>query len=163
MAAPYERGRDRPPYRRPTPLRRPPAIRQRDLEALVVAKVPLEASGADRTFLCVDAAETISMARLGPALEGATLKATFAARWSEPQTPGSCLHLIELDGFVAGEDARIDQALQKAAVRINRRIVLGAYAVPFAPEALAGPGRRTRDAGRERAHRPPGADGHPAL
>ena len=80
------------------PFAGPPGIRERDYEALVIAKIALEPSGNDRTFLGLDAEEPIAMARLGPALKGADLKATFTARWQGPQTPDSCLQLIELEG-----------------------------------------------------------------
>lgn len=127
------------------PFAGPANLRDRDLEALVISPARPEPSDEDRSQLIIDTVEPVSMARLGPAFEAAELKLTFASRWQNPQVNGSVLHLVEVDGFVPADDARMVRVLDKLAVEINRVIMAGAYAVPLRAQDLtppAGQGQR---------------------
>lgn len=117
------------------PFAGPANLKERDREALVISHLTPDSTDDDRTALAIDAAEPISIARLTPVLEAATLKPTFCGRWQSPQAR-SVLHLVEVGGFVAADDPRVDVALRALGVGINRTIAVGAYAVPLGAEAL---------------------------
>jgi chorismate mutase len=108
----------------------------KDRDALVVSRLQPDSTADDRTYLAIDTADPIPIARLTPALEAAKLKPTFNARWQNPQDAHAVLHLIEVEGYVAADDPRMVTALETLNIRINRTIMVGAYAVPLGAEAL---------------------------
>jgi chorismate mutase len=107
------------------PFCRMPNARGRALQALVVARVQPEPSGADRSLIVLESGEEISRAGLNTALGKADLpKFTGVYR----HEGGANLALIELDGFVAPDDARL-ATLAAAAGKDARATAIGAYAV----------------------------------
>ncbi len=109
---------------RPEGSARPPA--------LVLAAVPPDPSGEDRTLLGLVLPLQASRARLGEALAGAGLPARSLLLRHDPGQPAQVL--AELDGFVAPADPRL--AVLAARLPQARTVLLGAYAVPLAPPAL---------------------------
>ena len=94
--------------------------------ALVVAPVPPDPSGQDRTLVLFEAETRASRASVSQALTDAGLVAPslLLARAEE-----ATLALAEIDGFLSAEDPRL------AALPWARRTILGAYAAPIAGDA----------------------------
>lgn len=94
--------------------------------ALVVAPVPPDPSGDDRSLLLVEAEDGAARGRIAQAIADAGLQATsiLVAR-----SGGATLALAEIEGFLRADDARL------AALPWARRTILGAYAVPVPGDA----------------------------
>jgi chorismate mutase/prephenate dehydratase len=90
------------------------------VNAVVVAADAPDASGADRSFLCMELAQETSRTRLSSALAAAGLKP------DDIVMRGNQL-LVEVDGYVPSDDPRLAQLAD-----IGRPVVLGAYAIPVA-------------------------------
>jgi chorismate mutase / prephenate dehydratase len=95
-------------------------------EALVVAPVPPDPSGEDRSLLLVEAEADAPRGRIAQALAEAGLKAgaVLVLRAGD-----ATLALAEVEGFLRADDARL------AALPWARRTILGAYAAPVAGDA----------------------------
>jgi len=96
------------------------------IQALVVAAAAPDASGHDRSLLGFEVSVQTSRARLSAALAEAGLTAVdiLLRRDARAQDAHG---LVELDGFVADDDARV-AALAEI---VQRPVVLGGYAVPL--------------------------------
>lgn len=94
--------------------------------ALVVAPVPPDPSGLDRTLLLIEAEARASRTRVTDALTetGFEVASLLLARAGE-----ATLALAEVEGFLGAEDTRL------AALPWARRTILGAYAAPVAGDA----------------------------
>ena len=94
--------------------------------ALVVAPVPPDPSGDDRTLLLIEAEADAPRGRIAQSLADAGLPAPslLVAR-----AGGATLALAEIEGFLRADDARL------AALPWARRTILGAYAAPVAGDA----------------------------
>ena len=90
------------------------------INAVVVAADAPDASGADRSFLCMELERETSRTRLSSALAAAGLKP------DDIVMRGNHL-LVEVDGYVPSDDPRLAQLAE-----IGRPVVLGAYAIPVA-------------------------------
>ena len=113
------------------PFGGPANLPDRDRGAFVISCLTPDETGEDRSQLCIDAAEPISLARLGPALNNENLELTFSARWQNPQVSGACLHFVEVAGYVTASDPRFINTLG------NLGQTVGAYAVPLSEKILA--------------------------
>lgn len=91
--------------------------------ALVVAPVPPDASGEDRSLLLIEAEADAPRGRIAQALAEAGLpgSALLVLRAGD-----ATLALAEVEGFLAADDPRL------AALPWTRRTILGAYAAPVA-------------------------------
>ena len=97
------------------------ALRQvADVRLVIVAADAPDASGADRSFLCMELERETSRTRLSSALAAAGLKP------DDIVMRGNHL-LVEVDGYVPSDDPRLAQLAE-----IGRPVVLGAYAIPVA-------------------------------
>lgn len=94
--------------------------------ALVVAPVPPDPSGQDRTLLLIEAEARASRTRVTDALAeaGLVVASLMLVRAGE-----ATLALAEVEGFLGTDDARL------AALPWARRTILGAYAAPVAGDA----------------------------
>jgi len=107
------------------------------IEALVIARMPPEATDDDRSVIAVETERNISRSAFTEALSAAGLPPR--AVWdSRPAGEDARFHLVEVVGFVAPDDGRL------AALRggtdtggIRNALLLGAYAAPLSAEALA--------------------------
>jgi chorismate mutase/prephenate dehydratase len=123
------------------PFAGPANGRGRDLEGLAISRLAQEETGADRTFIAVDFETKIDPPKLRRAFAKASLKATVIAFWAD-NPAGPWLHLAEIEGFIAPDDARLGQLVEAAGDSAQRAMVLGGYAVPFGADALR-PQRRS--------------------
>jgi chorismate mutase / prephenate dehydratase len=104
-------------------------------DALVLAALPLEATGDDRSLLIVEIPQEISRGRLKEALEGVKLSPHLVCG-SHLETGGT-VHLIEVAGFVNADDPRLAAAIQAlvaagaGAGDAVRLLPIGAYATPL--------------------------------
>ncbi len=101
-----------------------------DVQALVIATVEPDASGADRSLLGLELPLDASRARLGGALAAAGFAPNHIILRRDPGAPAADA-LAEVDGFVADNDPR----LAALATVLRRPVVLGAYAIPVAGAA----------------------------
>lgn len=97
-----------------------------DVQALVVAAVEADPSGADRSLLGLELPLEVSHARLTAALAGAGLVPGAVILRRDPGATTADA-LAEVEGYVTEGDPRLDQI---AAVS-RRPVVLGAYAIPL--------------------------------
>jgi len=79
-------------------------------DALVIGAAEADATGADRTMLVAETRGELSRARLLAAFESAGTRVAYLA--AHPVAPKETWHLIELDGLVTPQDARLAGALQ---------------------------------------------------
>jgi chorismate mutase / prephenate dehydratase len=96
------------------------------VQALVVAAAPPDASGQDRTLIGLECDGEASRTRLATALIAAGLTPDQLLLLRDSRA-GASYALIEVDGFLADDDAR----LRSLDPILRRPIVLGSYAIPF--------------------------------
>jgi chorismate mutase-like protein len=104
-------------------------------EALVVARVEQAETGDDRSFIALETTDAVSRSGLKDAFTKTDLPVSFAASWQDAGRQ-MWLHLVEIDGYVAPDDARL--ARLSSAVGAGAREVrqVGGYAVPVAPALM---------------------------
>jgi len=118
------------------------------LEALVVGPATPEPTGFDRSLFAFETLEEQSRSALAAALRSVELEPRFFAAWRDPIDPRQ-LTLVELEGFVAAEDARIRRLLAAPRNRLERAFHLGGYARPLdAVELAPAPAARGKNRGR---------------
>jgi chorismate mutase len=96
----------------------------------VVGAIEPEPSGDDASLVAVETVAEVSRARLLEPLGAAGLGPRWLATRRQAET-GRALHLLELDGFLAPHDLRLDQALAGAREHVLRCVRLGGYARPL--------------------------------
>lgn len=99
-------------------------------KALIVAPIPPEASGHDRSLIAVSTRRPVSSPRLAKALRASGLKGRIVARASEGRAA-----LIDADGFVSDQSMNLE-ALTVIAENL-KPVVIGSYPVPFAIKGTA--------------------------
>jgi chorismate mutase-like protein len=109
--------------------------RGRGLHALVIGTAPYEPTGHDRGLLVVETREPVSRSAMRDALVAVKLNPVYIQGFQELGGPEQ--HLVEIEGFLAGEDPRLG-ALAKALAREAHIIAIGGYAMPLSAEELAG-------------------------
>ncbi len=105
------------------------------LEALVLARAEPEETGEDRSLVVIDCESEVSRAALVTGLVGAGLEPVFMDVRAE--RADSWLALIEVDGFVAPNDPRLDEIVGDPRLPVRQAQRLGGYAVPFDAAQLA--------------------------
>jgi chorismate mutase-like protein len=101
-------------------------------DALAIAKLPIEETGADRSFLIVETHGDVSRTRLISALAQAGLPCTFFAS----HLPRSQA-LAEVEGLVALRDPRIARLLELLGDAAAWVVPIGGYALPLTAAELA--------------------------
>jgi chorismate mutase / prephenate dehydratase len=96
-----------------------------DVQALVVAAVAPDASGADRSLLGLELPLEVSRARLTTAVAAAGFEPGQIILRRDPGAPAAHV-LAEVDGFVTDDDPR----LARLDTVLRHPVVLGAYAIP---------------------------------
>jgi len=97
------------------------------------AQVP---TGHDRTFLAAENALDISRGRIFSTLSGVGLSCTFMASCEHAEGANT---LIEIDGFIAASDPRLDRLRVQLGPALSRLVRIGGYAVPLSAAELAMP------------------------
>jgi chorismate mutase / prephenate dehydratase len=110
-------------------------------DALAIGRGTTLPTGRDRTLVATENAPNISRGRLFSILTGLDLRCTFIAS-SEHVEGGNML--IEIDGFVAADDPRLERFRAQLGAALYRLLPLGGYAVPLSAAELAQPGVAAR-------------------
>jgi chorismate mutase-like protein len=108
--------------------------RGRGLQALVIGTTPNEATDKDRGLLVAETRDPVSRSTLRDAINTAKLQPVFMQSFQELGGPEQ--HLVEVEGFLAPDDARL-AAVAKGLGPDARAIAIGGYAVPLSAEELA--------------------------
>ena len=98
--------------------------------ALVVAMTSPAPSGDDVSFLAVESSDTISRDRIRTALAETGIAVTGSVVWHDDSGAPGRWQLIEVDGFVAEEDARLERFAKDLRGHVGRIAVLGSYPRP---------------------------------
>lgn len=105
-------------------------------DALAVGHGPQHQTAQDRTLIATENALGISRHRMFDTLKALDLPCTFLASYEYPERG---YHLIELDGFVALADPRVDRFRIRLGAALHRLLPFGGYAVPLAAPRPARP------------------------
>ena len=100
-------------------------------EALVIGRVPAEATEQDRSFVVVETTAEISRARLVGVLQTAGCDVSFITSWAEGPEAPQRQHLAEVAGFVAPGDPVLATIAEAAPEAIARVFAIGAYPAPI--------------------------------
>jgi chorismate mutase-like protein len=117
------------------PFGAPGNLRGGAAEALVIGRAPQEPTGRDCSLFVLEASAEISRSGLRDALTEVSLPPLSVQFWRDPNEAARRLHLIEVEGCVAPDDARF---LRLARQRTDIAAVwpLGGYALPLTPAEL---------------------------
>ena len=98
--------------------------------ALVVAMAEPAPSGDDVSFLAVESSDAISRARIRTALAETGIDVAGSVVWHDDNGAPGRWQLIEVNGFVAEKDARLQPFAELLGSEIGRIAVLGCYPRP---------------------------------
>ncbi len=104
-------------------------------QAIAVAACDQEPSGADRSFLVIEAVNHASRRTVADALDAAGLDCAMLAPRAAREGQDS-LFLAEIDGFVGRDDPRLAALVAGTAQPVRRAVAVGGYAVPFTAAEL---------------------------
>ena len=106
-------------------------------KALAIAMMMPEPTNDDRSIVVVETDDDISRAKLNEGFAAVGLNPLFwAARTGTPGRRG-WLHLVECEGFVLAEEARITRLAENLGEMVTAIHFLGAYAAPLGPHDMA--------------------------
>jgi len=105
-------------------------------DALVISAAPPTVTGRDTTLFTFPVTGQISNAKIKSAFSTSGLDAGLLLNWPMTGTD-SKLFLVELDGFVAGDDSRLEGVLDRLEGNADHLVWLGAYATPLTDDELA--------------------------
>ena len=57
--------------------------------------------------------------------------------WHDAQAPERWLTLLNVDGFISSDDAKLDRLTEGFSDHLNQATILGSYALPLSAGALA--------------------------
>src|SRR5579864_633990 len=101
-------------------------------DALVIGFGAQQSSGQDRTLLVTENAVQISRGRMVAAFSAIGLTCTFMVSCEHAEAANT---LIEVDGFVPLDDARLKALRDRLGSDLYRLMAVGGYAVPLDPTA----------------------------
>lgn len=108
--------------------------RSENPQAVVVSLAEPEESGDDHGYLIVELDEAVSRGALKTLLSDAGFQVCDIQAWVD--SPDRTLHLVEVEGFLAGDDPRIDSLMEEADA-VKQAWSVGSFAVPLTIEDLA--------------------------
>lgn len=109
------------------------------MEALAIARLDHAPSGDDRSYVIMETTEAVSRGGLKDELAGAGLESLFITSWRDGPEGGGWLHLAEVAGFVAPDDARLDALRGTEGGARRYAYAVGGYAVPIDAAKLSAP------------------------
>jgi chorismate mutase / prephenate dehydratase len=115
----------------PRIIARLPFLSGHGRDALVVARLPCEASGDDRTLVVLELAEVQSRTHLLALTKHAGLSARFITAEPGHGDGAERLHLFDMAGFLEPADAKLAKLVEDSQGQIRRAIPIGSYAVPI--------------------------------
>lgn len=129
--------------------------RSNGTDALAIGRGLEQPTGQDRTLFAIENALDISRGRIVSTLSELGFACTFMATCEHAEAANT---LIEVDGFVAPDDPRLDQLQAQLGKSLYRLLRLGSYAVPL-PAAVFSQGPKTADRTPARVEAVAGAKG----
>jgi chorismate mutase len=112
------------------------SARSENSDAFVIGAVEPEESGADRSLYVIESGDDVSRTRLLSALGSVGRQVSVLA--ATEAEDGAAAQLVEFDGWIAGDDAQLKDALAGLGGRVRRCSWLGGYAQPLSAAELAG-------------------------
>ncbi len=106
------------------------------MSALVIAMITPEPSGDDISFLAIESSDAISRDRIKSALAETGIDMASAVVWHDDDGSPGRWQLIEVNGFVAEEDARLGRFAERMGEDVGRIAALGSYPKP--PAMISG-------------------------
>jgi chorismate mutase/prephenate dehydratase len=103
-------------------------------DALAIGRGIEQPTGQDRTLFATENARDISRGRIVSTLSGLGLACTFIAFCEHAEAANT---LIEIDGFVAPDDPRLERLRAQFGKALYRLLRLGSYAVPLPATVFA--------------------------
>jgi chorismate mutase/prephenate dehydratase len=97
-------------------------------DALAIGYGAQQMTGQDRTLLAIENAAEFSRGRVLTVLSGLGLGCTFIASCEHAE--GACT-LVEINGFVASSDPRLDDMRARFGAAVFRLLSVGGYATPM--------------------------------
>jgi chorismate mutase/prephenate dehydratase len=110
---------------------------EQGLEALVICPVPHEPAGRDRTFLVIELEQLVRLDLLQYSLSACDLPVIQGSSCYDDQTPNCWLYLVEVDGFITDDDARLVRFKEKNPTPVKQIRQVGGYALPLTNKELA--------------------------
>jgi chorismate mutase-like protein len=98
-------------------------------EALTISFVPQEDTGDDRSYVIVETAEEMSRSGIRALFANAGMETADVQ--TPDREPGSPMHLVEVIGFVASDDQRLQRLKEENENKIAWVWAAGGYAVPL--------------------------------
>lgn len=99
-------------------------------KALVISKINFDPSGVDHSFVALEVDRSVSRARIVDVLKELEFEPLGITSITNADDEGHSMHLIELDDYVAEDDARLEEFAQKFDEFDGRTKALGGYPVP---------------------------------
>jgi chorismate mutase / prephenate dehydratase len=115
------------------------AVRGGTPAALAICPVTVAPTGRDRSFLAAESESRLALDQLTKSLREAGLIASFVTVWREEEAPHAWLYLVEVDGWLAADDARLRHFERTLGTPPKRLLLVGGYALPLADEMLGPP------------------------
>ncbi len=109
--------------------------RSGDNDAFVVGAIEPEESGADRSLYVIETGDDLSRARMLGALGSVSPRVNVLA--ATDAKDGAATQFVEFDGWIAGDDVRLKEALAGLGGKVLHCTWLGGYALPLSPAELA--------------------------
>jgi chorismate mutase len=110
--------------------------RSENSDAFVVGAVEPEESGADHSLYAIETGDDVSRTRLLSTLGSVGRHVSVLA--ATDAEDGAATQLVEFDGWIARDNARLQEALGGLGDRVLRCAWLGGYAQPLSAAELAG-------------------------
>jgi chorismate mutase-like protein len=102
--------------------------------ALAISAAGPEATGNDRTYLVVETGRLVSRSNLKQLLANADFEARDIQSWEEGGDRS--LNLVEVEGFVSADDARLARLMELDEGPFSHVWVVGGFAVPLSAEDM---------------------------
>ncbi len=102
-------------------------------EAYVIGTLEPEPSGDDSSLLLLEADENVSLTKLQSVLKQGDFDARLLAVSRDSSGGSTRQHLLQVAGFVRGDDSRFGRLIEQAGDAILRIAAVGSYANPLAP------------------------------
>jgi len=112
-------------------------IRGSGIEAAVICPIEQEATGRDRSLLCVETDTEISARKIEDALNSAGVSAAFVQSWHDPNRPPGWAYLVEAFGFVDPAGKQFPRFIDAIGTAAQRILHVGGYGTPLGERDVA--------------------------
>ena len=102
-----------------------------DLSAMVVSQMPQDNTDDDRSLIVIAANARISRASINELLQSVALSGRSVTALDRREDRPEWLHLVEVEGYLADNDPKIESLIKGGRGRIRRVVVIGGFANPI--------------------------------